>query len=72
MNRDTQQETLTTAGYWATLHDAGIEKLYRVGNTNRWMARNRHGSMFTVRDPDDLTPEQRRDVADDIISLNGN
>jgi hypothetical protein len=36
------------------------------------MARNRHNQPFTVRDPDDLTPEQRRDIADDIIAINGN
>jgi hypothetical protein len=63
---------LTGAGYWALLHDAGIEKLYQLKGGRRWMARNRHGSVFTVRDPGDMTPDQRRDIADDIIAINGN
>ena len=72
MNRQTQPESLTAPGYWAMLHDAGIEKLYRVRKTLSWMARNRHGSHFMVRDPEDLSPDQRRDIAADIIGLHGN
>jgi hypothetical protein len=72
MSEETGGEALTAEGYWALLRSAGIERLQSLAGGRRWMARNRHNQPFTVRDPDDLTPEQRRDIADDIIAINGN
>jgi hypothetical protein len=61
---------LTQPGYWAMLHGAGIERLYRIPGSLNWMAKDSNGMIFPVRDPTDLSPEQRAERAEETISLN--
>jgi hypothetical protein len=62
---------LTGPGYWAKLRNAGIEPLYRLANSSSWMARNRSDEKFVVRDPGDMTPDERADLADYFVGLYG-
>jgi hypothetical protein len=62
---------LTSDGYWARLKSSGIEPLYRLKNSSNWMARNRADEKFVVRDPADMSADERADAADDAITLHG-
>lgn len=62
---------LTVAGFWALLHASGVERLYRLQGSTNWMAIDRSGEPFTIRDPGDLAPDDRRASADEIIGLHG-
>jgi hypothetical protein len=62
---------LTSSGYWAKLRAAGIAPVRRLPNSQNWMARNRAGENPVVRDPSDMTPDERADAADYYIGLYG-
>lgn len=62
---------LTSAGYWARLRASGIAPLRQLPNSTNWNARNRDNEPCIIRDPADMTPDERADAADYYIGIYG-